>query len=167
MSADQTLILNREQIHQKLKRIAYQVYEQHHDEKELVMIAIENKGLELANRLLPLLREISGAKLDLYSLKMDKKNPMGTMELSHTGADFSGKAVILVDDVLNSGKTLIYAAQFVLTQQVKRLTTVVLVDRQHRQFPIRADFVGMSLSTTLQDHINVQFQENAEAVYLE
>jgi pyrimidine operon attenuation protein/uracil phosphoribosyltransferase len=167
MSTEKTLILNTGQINQKLKRMAYQIFEQHHNEKELVMVAIEPKGLQLANKLLPLLRDISGADVKLYSLTLDKKSPLGEIVCSDASARFDGKSVLLVDDVLNSGRTLMYAARYILSHPVARLTTAVLVDRQHRQFPIRADFVGLSLSTTLQDHINVQFKETGEAVYLE
>ncbi len=167
MSTEQTLILNTDQIKQKLMRMAYQIYEQHHNQKELVMVAIEPQGLQLADRLLPLLRDISVADVKLYSLKLDKKNVLGEIICSDPSVRFDGKSVLLVDDVLNSGRTLMYAARFILSQPVARLTTAVLVDRQHRQFPIRADFVGLSLSTTLQDHINVQFLESSEAVYLE
>ena len=79
----------------------------------------------------------------------------------------NNKKVVLIDDVLNSGKTLMHAASFLLNQDIKKMNTVVLVDRRHRNFPIKADFVGLTLSTTIQEHINVEILENKISVYLE
>jgi pyrimidine operon attenuation protein/uracil phosphoribosyltransferase len=166
MSSPRTLVLSQDQIAQKLHRMAYQIYEQHHLERELVMVAVARKGVELAAKLHPLLVDVSGIQVKLVHLAMDKQDVLGPMQLSEP-VSLSGKAVILVDDVLNSGRTLMYAARFLLGEPVKRLTTVVLVDRQHRQFPIKADIVGLSLSTTLQNHISVEFTPAGEAVYLE
>ncbi len=162
-----TQILDHTAIEQKLKRIAYQLYEYNHDEKDLVFVAIEKQGRLLAERLEPLLSEFSNLNIEMISLQMNKKSPLEAPELKGNAVSLSGKSVVLIDDVLNSGRTLIYAARFILNYPVKKLTTVVLVDRRHRKFPIKADFAGLTLSTTLKNHIAVDFSEGNDAAYLQ
>jgi|SRR5690606_20429315 len=164
---DKTLVLDHVSIMQKIRRIAYQIYEFNYSEKEIIFVAIENQGVILADRIKPILEEISGIKVTLLSLKINKKSPLTNPELNGSGVVLNGKSVILIDDVLNSGRTLIYGARHILEYSVKNLTTVVLVDRLHRKFPIKADFVGLTLSTTIQDHIAVIFSDGNDAVYLE
>lgn len=165
--SDRTLVLNHESILQKIKRIAYQIYEYNYDEDELIFVSIESRGTVLAERLKPIFEDISKVKVNLMTLEINKKSPLETPVLSGNGADLTNKSVVLIDDVLNSGRTLIYGARHILTYPVRNLTTVVLVDRRHRKFPIKADFVGLTLSTTIQDHIAVQFSPGNDAVYLE
>lgn len=164
---DKTLVLNHTSILQKIRRIAYQIYEFNYDEKELVFVAIEKQGTILAERIKPIVEDISGIKVDLIRLKINKKEPLEAPVLHGDGEILRDKSVILIDDVLNSGQTLIYGARHILSYPVRNLTTVVLVDRRHRKFPIKADFVGLTLSTTIQDHIAVDFSEGNDAVYLE
>ncbi len=167
MKEERTLVLNHINILQKMRRMAYEIYEFNYDEKELVFVAIETKGIIFAERLKLILEDVSGIKIKLFSLAINKKRPLNSVNFQAVEDDLKGKSVILIDDVLNSGKTLIYAAKHILDFPVKKLTTVVLVDRKHRKYPIKADFVGLSLSTTLQDHIAVEFSEGNDAVYLE
>lgn len=162
-----TLVLDHESILQKIRRIAYQIYEFNYNEKELIFVAIEKQGTILAERLKPIVEEISGIEVKLMSLKINKKSPLDNPILSGNGDELSDKSVILIDDVLNSGRTLIYGTRHILTYPVRNLTTVVLVDRRHRKFPIKADFVGLTISTTIQDHIAVEFKKGKDAVYLE
>ena len=162
-----TLVLDHVSIMQKIRRIAYQIYEFNYSEKEIIFVAIEKQGVILAERIKPILEDISGIKVTLISLKVNKKSPLSNPLLNGPGEVLNGKSVILIDDVLNSGRTLIYGARHILEYSVKNLTTVVLVDRLHRKFPIKADFVGLTLSTTIQDHIAVIFSEGNDAVYLE
>ena len=165
--SNKTLVLDHVSIMQKIRRIAYQIYEFNYSEKEIIFVAIEKQGVILAERIKPVLEEISGIEVKLLQLKVNKKSPLNSIELNGPGEILNNKSVILIDDVLNSGRTLIYAAKHILNYEVKKLTTVVLVDRLHREFPIKADFVGLTLSTTIQDHISVTFQEGDDAVYLE
>ncbi|MCZ4409615.1 phosphoribosyltransferase family protein [Cryomorphaceae bacterium 1068] len=167
MPQEKTLVLDHIRILQKLRRIAYQIYEFNYREEELTIVAIEKKGVFLAERIIPILKDISGFKINLVTLSINKENPKEEPTWNEDASVLNGKSVILIDDVLNSGRTLIYAARHVLDYNVKKLTTVVLVDRRHRLFPIKADFVGLTLSTTLQDHIAVEFQEGNDKVYLE
>lgn len=162
-----TLVLDHVSILQKIRRIAYQIYEFNYTEKEIIFVAIEKQGTILAERLKPILEDISGIEVNLMALKINKKSPLENPILDGNGAELENKSVILIDDVLNSGRTLIYGARHILSYPVRNLTTVVLVDRRHRKFPIKADFVGLTISTTIQDHISVEFKEGHDAVYLE
>lgn len=166
MTANKALVLNHKQIEQKINRIAHELHENNFEEKELIILGIENRGALVAERLAKLLKDITDIKISLGSIKIDKDAPLDKeIACSISAEDAQGKTVILVDDVLNTGKALIFAARFVLGMDVKRLQTVTLVDRRHRSYPIRADYVGLTLATTLQEHISVEFGEQ-DAVYL-
>ena len=160
-----TLVLNKQQLAQKIDRLAWQIYEQNYKEKDIIIAGIANRGLLIAKRIVEKLTEISTIKLKLATIKLDKDNPYNTIEVDINEEEYKDKVVILVDDVLNSGKTLMYGAKYFLSVPLKKLSTIVLVDRNHNHFPIKADFVGLSLSTTLKEHISVEL-ENNEAVYL-
>jgi len=164
----QTLILTGKQIEQKINRIAYEIYENNHTEKEIIIAGIVPNGYILAKRIATVLQKISSIKIILTEVSVDKEHP-ATQEIKIALSDkeLKNKVIVLVDDVLNSGKTMIFGAKPFLTSSVKRLTTVVLVDRGHNRYPIKADFVGLSLSTTLQEHITVILNKKGEeAVYL-
>lgn len=168
MTETKTLILNADQIRQKIDRIAYQIYENNFQEKEIIMAGIAPKGYILAQRLAEKVEEIAKIKITLVEIKVNKDNPVQEeVKLSITTKEYEGKVIILVDDVLNSGKTLIYGLAPFLNVPVKRITTAVLVDRNHNRYPIKADFVGLSLATTLLEHISVDLtKKGKEAVYL-
>jgi len=167
MPSSRTLVLDHHAISQKIKRITYQIYERNYDEKEIVLVAVEKKGVELASRIEPQLKEVAGMKVKKIRLTINKNEPLKPIKLSEEGESLKGKPVVLIDDVLNSGKTLIYAVRHIINYPVKNLITVVLVDRKHRRYPIKADFAGITLSTTLQDHISVEFKKGDDRVYLE
>ena len=164
----QTLILNNKQIQQKINRMAYEIYENNYDEKEIIIAGIADNGYFLAKRIAEVLKKIAPMEIRLISIKLDKKNPVaGEVKIDLTDKELKNKVIVLVDDVLNSGKTLIFGAKPFLSTSVKRLITVVLVDRGHNRYPIKADFVGLSLSTTLREHITVEIDKvGKEAVYL-
>ncbi|HEX8517106.1 MAG TPA: phosphoribosyltransferase family protein [Bacteroidia bacterium] len=162
-----TLILNNKQITQKINRIAYEIYENNYGEKEIIIAGIAKNGFLLAGRIASVLQEISKIKVKLIEISLDKDNPFhSSSKLEISDKDLKDRVIILVDDVLNSGKTLIFGAKLFLNSPVKRLTTAVLVDRGHNRYPIKADVVGMSLSTTLQEHITVELKKGKETVYL-
>ena len=165
---NKTFILNSKQIQQKINRIAYEIYENNYDEKAIIIAGIASNGFILARHIDEVLQKISPIKTQLIEVVIDKKNPLSTdIKLSLTDKELQNKVIILVDDVLNSGRTLIFGAKPFLNSPVKRLTTVVLVDRGHNSYPIKADFVGLSLSTTLQEHITVEISKKGkETVYL-
>ncbi len=163
---EKTLVLNKQQLQQKIDRLAWQIYEQNYKEKEIIIAGIAKRGVLVAQKLADKLTNISSIKVKLVTIKLDKDNPYEKeIEVDITESEFKDKVLILVDDVLNSGKTLIYGTKHFLSAPIKRLSTVVLVDRNHNRFPIKADFVGLSLSTTLKEHISVELEKNA-GVYL-
>lgn len=168
MASKKTLILNDEQIDQKIDRIAYQIYEGNPDEKRLIIAGIMPNGFILAKRIAKALEAISPIKTQLVELNIDKDKPYGQpADKNLKGIDFKNSVVILVDDVLNSGKTLIFGVKCFLDAPIKSLRTAVLIDRNHSRYPIKADFVGLSLSTTLQEHVSVELgKKGQEAVYL-
>jgi pyrimidine operon attenuation protein / uracil phosphoribosyltransferase len=161
-------ILDTVQIGQKLNRLAFEVYENNFSEKEILVVGIEGNGHKVATLLAKKLQEISPVKIVMGKITVNKEKPWEDEPVVNFKAeDFENKTIVLVDDVLNSGKTLMYAVKLFLGKPVKKISTVVLVDRSHTRFPVKADYVGLTLSTTMQEHIEADFsKENKEAVYL-
>ncbi|HET8573841.1 MAG TPA: phosphoribosyltransferase family protein [Edaphocola sp.] len=160
-------LLNSRQIEQKLKRMAYEIWEQNHNEKEIFIVGIAEAGYILAQNLLRHLEIISPLKIHLHKMVMDKAHPEKNEDLA-IGNSLKAKPVVLVDDVANSGKTLMYALAPLLKQQPSKIEIAVLVNRHHKNFPIAPDIIGQSVSTTLQDHITVTFKDNQlTGAYLE
>ena len=168
MTEARTQVLTAKQIDQRIDRIAYQVYENNYQEEAIIVAGIEGRGSDLATMICEKLRSISPIEIISTTIKVDKRNPVDSDALiSIDNEDLKDTVVILVDDVLNSGKTLIYGAKRFLRVPLKRLRTVVLVDRDHKRYPIKADYVGLSLSTTLQEHITVVLSGEEKGVYLD
>lgn len=163
-----TKILDHSQIVRKLNRMAYEVYEKNYGEKELLLVGIDGNGFKVAQRLGEILTKISPLKIKVSKIKLDKENPWAEEpKIDFTEKDYSNKPVIIVDDVLNSGKTVMYAIKPFLDKPVKRLNVLVLVDRSHTRYPVKADFVGLSLSTTMQERIEADFSKKGnESVFL-
>jgi len=161
-------ILGHDQIQHKVRRIAYQIYEANVEESELIIAGIEGGGLSFAKKIRTVLGSITAAKITLCKVKMDKSNPLVSgVVTSLKESEYQGKSIILVDDVLNSGTTLIYGVYHFLKTPLKQLKTAVLVNRNHKKFPVKADYKGLSLSTSLNEHIRVAFEPNDNAVFLE
>lgn len=166
MSTKKIQILSSEEIKQKTTRIAYQIVEENYDEKELLLIGIKPNGYGYAEQLKKEIEKVDGIKVSLIELSLDKDNPLEHEIELHLGKKtLDGKVVVIVDDVANTGKTLYYALKPVMEFLPKKVQAAVLVDRQHKLFPVTADFVGLSLSTTLKEHISVEFdaQGNGKA----
>ena len=168
MPNSKTLILNSRQIQQRIDRIAYQIYENNYQEKEIIIAGIAKNGYALAERISEKLKEISPIKIKLAAIIVNKKEPLSEkVEVNLPEKELKDKVVIVVDDVLDSGRTMMYGIDTFLKYSVKRLTTVVLVDRDHHAYPVKADFVGISLATTMQEHISVELNDGKnDAVYL-
>jgi pyrimidine operon attenuation protein / uracil phosphoribosyltransferase len=166
MKKKRVLILDKERIAHKLCRMAYEIWEHNSNEKEIILVGIMNGGKILADNLSAIIKEISPLKVQTIPFNVNKKKL-----LSHTPdikEDLTGCSVILVDDVVNSGKTIMYSMRAILSYDLKKLMVAVLVDRKHKSFPIYSDIVGHSIATTLQDHIEVETEGNEiTAVYLE
>lgn len=166
MSAGRTLVLDHDRVQRKLRRIAIQICEENWSEKRVVVVGIAPRGMKLAERLAAMIKELNAVEADLVELKLDKNDPLtGPVKLSAELDTLRDRTVVLVDDVLMSGRTLMHAAAHLVRVKLAKLTTVVLVDRRHRAYPIRADIVGLTLSTTVQEHISVELGRK-DAVYL-
>lgn len=161
--------MNAVQVNQRLNRLAWQVYEQCSDETEIVIAGIAQNGYLLAKKIKELVEQISPIRVSLLEMKIDKENPLEKPQVN--GGDsslFNGKTVVLVDDVSNSGRTLMYGVKYFLDFPVRSVHTLVLVDRDHNRFPVKTNFVGLSLATTMQEHISVELvAANEYAVYLD
>ncbi len=162
------LILNHQQIQQKLDRIAYQILEDNLEEQELVIAGILPQGSLIARRLKDKLDQIAPFNCELINIEIDKQSTSLNAQMDADAASCINKVIILVDDVLNSGKTLAYGFGVFLDVPLKKLRTVVLVDRNHKSFPVSTDFSGIALSTVLKEHIEVELSESGgeDAVYM-
>lgn len=161
-------ILSHLQIQYKIERIAYQIYEANVDEPEIIIAGIDGGGIHFAEKLVRTLKKITKAKIMLCKVLMDKKNPLESgVSTSMKTEDYENKSIVLVDDVLNSGTTLIYGVHHFLKTPLKQLKTAVLVNRNHKKYPVKADYKGISLSTSLQEHVNVRFETKNDRVFLD
>ena len=164
----QNKILSHQKIQHKIRRIAYQIYEANVAEKVIVIAGIEGGGLKFAKKIQNVLRKITDADILLCKVSMNKSNPLESeVKTSIPVEEYKNKSVVLVDDVLNSGTTLIYGVHHFLRTPLKQLKTAVLVNRNHKKYPVKADYKGISLSTSLQEHVHVQFQAKNDMVYLD
>ena len=163
----QNKILSHEQIAHKIRRMSYQIYEANVDETEIVIAGIDGGGLSFAKKIQTVLQDITKANIILCKVSMDKSNPLKSgVQTSITEEVYKNKSVVLVDDVLNSGTTLIYGVHHFLKTPLKQLKTAVLVNRNHKKYPVKADYKGISLSTSLLEHVKVAFKSKNNSVYL-
>jgi pyrimidine operon attenuation protein/uracil phosphoribosyltransferase len=154
-------ILNAEVANKKLRRMALQVVEQNYTETQLVLIGIKNNGSVIAEKICEYIKEVFTGNVLVLELSMDKKHP--TTIRVNKDMDFTGKTIILIDDVANSGRTMLYALKPLLDQHPKKIQTLALVERTHKSFPVDVDYVGLSVSTTTDEHIEVEV-ENGEVL---
>ncbi len=153
-------ILNDQQIRDKIKRIAFQILETHIDSQKLVLAGIASGGYVLAQLISHELSKISNIDISLCEVVMNKSNPNGTVVTSLSPKLYENQCIVLVDDVLNSGSTLIYGVCHFLQVPLRQFKTAVLVDRSHKKYPIKADFKGISLSTSIQETVSVDLTSN-------
>jgi len=135
-------------------RMAYEILENNYEENELILAGIRESGSVIARNIQHLLHEIKDISTELLMISLDKKFPEDVLLSRSTS--FENKVVILIDDVSNSGKTLMYALKPFLSSYPKKIQTLVLVERTHKAFPVKPDYVGLSVATTLQEHIYVE-----------
>lgn len=159
-------LLNHGQIEHKIKRIAYQIYETFPGEPQIVIAGIAANGYIFAERLAEVLREISDIEVTLCEVRLNKKDPFAPVTTSLLPEQYAGKGLVLVDDVLQTGTTLIYGVRHFLDVPLKKFKTAVLVDRNHKKYPIKADFKGISLSTSMLEHVIVAFDAGNYRAYL-
>jgi pyrimidine operon attenuation protein/uracil phosphoribosyltransferase len=163
-------ILNDRQIRQKIRRIAIEILERNYGEPEIILAGLNNNGLGFARLMLAELEAVasSNTRFTLTRIRLNPANPVEYEPVVELPAEtLKGKPIVIVDDVANTGRTIFYAVQPLLQVVPKKVEVAVLVDRQHKSFPIKADYVGLSLATTLLEHIDVQIRDVQEmAVYL-
>jgi len=165
MATDKKYILSKEVVEKKLRRMAYEILENNIDEREIILAGIRESGSVVAKVIQKMLGEIATIKTELITITLDKSEPTN-VSLSKT-FDFNGKVIVVIDDVSNSGKTLLYALKPFIDSHPKKIQTLVLVERTHTSFPVRPDYVGLSIATTLQEHIFVEVKgEEVEGAYL-
>lgn len=159
-------ILDQATVAKKLERMAYEIVENNIDEKEIVLAGIRVSGSIVAKNIQHLLAGISDIKTELITIELDKKSPREVTVSKNM--DFNGKVIVVIDDVANSGKTMLYAIKPFLQYHPKKIQTLVLVERTHKAFPISTDFSGLSVATTLQEHIYVEVEGDlVKGAYLE
>ena len=156
MISPSSRILTRPDILQKIKRMAFEIYENNFEETQLYLAGIHENGYELAQLLAAELRQMSPLTVYLLGITLDKIHPLQHhIVLEPAQPELNNQVIILVDDVLNSGKTLAYSLQLFLKAEVKKIETATLINRHNTLFPITATYTGLALSTTLQEHIRV------------
>jgi pyrimidine operon attenuation protein/uracil phosphoribosyltransferase len=166
MAEKKSLVLNTKQVSQKIRRIAYEIYENNFSEKSIVLAGIDGQGYAFAKMLEKELNAISTIKTLLVKVSLDKLSPVQSeVEIDTSTKDIKKKCVILIDDVLNSARTLAYGMKPFLVAEVKKVEVAVLVNRSHTLFPIVPTYTGFELATTLSDHVEVKLGKEA-AVYL-
>ena len=166
MTDTKNIILNTLEVSQKTRRIAYQILESNSNEKEVIIVGIVGNGLLFAKEIVRDLNQISDIKTTLCEIVINKKNPLEKVSTTLSEEDYKNKSIVLVDDVLNSGATLIYGVKHFLNVPLKRFKTAVLVNRNHKKYPVKADFKGISLSTSIKEHVVVEFNKNEIIAYL-
>lgn len=161
-------ILTSNQTNQKIRRIGFEIYEENFQEKDIIIAGIVGEGYAFAKKLVAVLQEISPMEVKLVQLDFDKKvHQQSPIILDDPNLDLVDKVVVIIDDVLNTGRTLAFALDPFVRVPMKKIQVAVIVDRSHHLFPIHADYVGYSLSTTLTEHIKVVLNDEENAgVYL-
>ena len=159
----QNIILTHPEIEHKIKRIAYQIYETFVEEEEIVIAGITKNGFVFAQKIATALALISPIHVSLCEVIVDKRQPDSEITTSLATEDYRDKGLVLVDDVLNSGTTLIYAVRHFLEVPLQKFKTAVLIDRNHKKYPVKADFKGISLSTSLLEHVQVVFEASGNS----
>jgi len=166
-----SLLLNQIQIENKIKRLSHQILENNFDETSLVLIGLNQRGNILKNKISSILKTIYNGELIVYSLN-SKRNSLKEIEVKEIETiqenTIKNKTVIIFDDVVDSGQSLIYAVSHILKYEPAKIQTLALIDRNHRKFPVKVDYVGFHVATTLHENVVVEFNdENNSSAYLQ
>lgn len=153
MSDKRTIILNHTEIERKMQRMAWEIYENNHLAAQLVLIGIDGNGNHIARTIGKIISEISKIDVHYGHITIDKPKGFDSEVVLDCETNLNNKTVIMVDDVLNSGKTMLASMLPIIEQKPSKIQTAVLANRNHKAFPVKADIVGISLATTLQEHI--------------
>ena len=163
---DKKKILDYQSIKKKIRRICLQIIESNIEQDEIIIAGIDVNGFIIAKKISQEIRKISDINIKLCNVKIDKKNPLNDISTSLNFEEYQNKYIVVIDDVLNSGATLMYSVKYFLNTKIKSLKTAVLVDRNHKKYPIKADFKGLSLSTSIQSKVEVVIDEKKIEAFL-
>lgn len=166
MKTENNIILNNTQINHKIRRIALQILESNIDEPKIILAGISKNGFLIAQKLKQVITDYSDVNITLCEVYINKKELLNEVTVSIDTKAYTNQSVILVDDVLHSGATLIYGVKHFLNAPLKQLKTVVLINRNHKKFPVKADFKGLSLSTSINEHVEIIFDNNSAQAIL-
>jgi pyrimidine operon attenuation protein/uracil phosphoribosyltransferase len=155
--SEKKYILNKEQVDRKLRRLAYEIAERNFEVSKICFVAIKDNGVTLADKLAIELSRISSASIEKLEISLDKKQPADI--LLNRSPEGENAVFILIDDVASSGKTMLYALKPLLELRPQKIQTLVLVERTHKAFPVQIDYVGLSVATTLEEHIYVEVRD--------
>lgn len=158
-------ILDHKKIKQKIKRLAIEILEHNFEEPEIILIGINNRGMQVALLLMEELKQLPSPPIVLTRIRLSPAAPLDSdISLEMPLEELNHKTIIIVDDVANTGRTMFYACKPLMNILPRKVETAVLVDRKHKSFPIKVDYVGLSLATTLKENIEVQIQEAGDFV---
>jgi len=160
------VILSHSEIALKLDRIAWQILEQHHSDKVIVLAGLEDRGSDVADKIKERLEKFGKKGIRSTTIQLNKRNPLSSPVIIKAAPVIRYNAIILVDDVLNSGVTMAAALKEILNYNPKSVRTAVLANRDHHKFPIQANYVGISLATTLQEHITYEEVDGKMSIWL-
>ena len=163
---DKKKILDYQSIKKKIRRISLQIIESNIEQDEIIIAGIDINGFIIAKKISQEIRKISDINIKLCVVKIDKKNPLNNISTSLNFEEYQNKYLVVIDDVLNSGATLMYSVKYFLNTKIKVLKTAVLVDRNHKKYPIKANFKGLSLSTSIQSKVEVVIDEEKIEAFL-
>ena len=166
MLKSENLIFNEKKIKYCTKRIAYQIFESNIENKEIFLVGIYDNGTFFAKEIEKILSSITPLIIKTLKLEVDKKNPENEISLDFEIKDLENKSIVIVDDVLNTGLVLAHALKFLLTVHFKQIKIAVLVNREHNKFPIKADFKGISLSTSVNETVKVNLKGKQKGIFL-
>ncbi|WP_421977967.1 phosphoribosyltransferase family protein [Roseivirga seohaensis] len=166
MLKEKKQILDKSQIEQKIRRMAYEIYEQNHELKQIVLVGVAENGLKISSMLKKEIESISKISVHVAKLSVEKDAPVQPQVQFSDFPEIEQFTMVLVDDVMNSGRTMIYALDPFLKMGAKKIQTAVLVNRSHKRFPISVDYKGLELATTIQEHIQVNLTDSDFSAYL-
>ena len=153
-------VLDHKKIIRICNRLAYQIIENSENKKSIILVGIKEKGYEVSKLIMQELNKICSNKIILRYIEIDKTSPKNSLKCNLESTFKSSEKVFLIDDVLNTGKTLMYSVNKLLDYDFNSIKTVVLIDRNHKKFPVKVDFKGISLSTNYDDTVKLNFKKN-------
>ena len=162
----ENLIFDERKIEYCTKRIAYQIFESNINSKEIFLVGIANNGCIFAEKVEKILNDISQIQIKTLKFEIDKKKPGNKISLDFEVEKLENKSIVIIDDVLNTGLVLAHALKYLLIVHIKQIKIAVLVNREHNKFPIKADFKGISLSTSVNETIKVILVGKQKGIYL-